>query len=226
MTTQETLDNIPKKYLKPNISLSAEIVGINRSSFHMEYVKEGKVTRSEDERGKPYINIQELIRVFGFNTVIEGIKNLETPEIEAKNTEDTLNSVKNSANKHNPTQTKTQETALKTLTYDEFLDLKLKLQASEKDLERDRERIKMLEASLSEEKQRTREAESRAEKYYGDLTGSMRLLEDKTKTIDNLLADQAFQKQPWWKKILGKPSNKNAPVAPQSTEDAVKSSKG
>ena len=223
MTTQETLDNIPKKYLKPNISLSAEIVGINRSSFHMEYVKEGKVTRSEDERGKPYINIQELIRVFGFNTVIEGIKNLETPDSETKNTN---NSSENSNNKHNPAHLETQETALKTLTYDEFLDLKLKLQASEKDLERDRERIKLLEASLIEEKQRTREAESRAEKYYGDLTGSMRLLEDKTKTIDSLLAEQAFQKQPWWKKLIPKPSNKNAPVPAQSIEDAVKSSKG
>jgi hypothetical protein len=136
----------------------------------MDYIKKGKVTCSKDDSGKPYIELQELVRTFGFEQVMNGVQKLE---------EATHNTAKKTVEKQNPTPSIQQATVLKTLPYDEFIDFQLRLQASEKDLEMEREKRKHLEILLEEEKRRVREAESRAEKHYSDFTGAIRLLESK-----------------------------------------------
>ena len=48
-----------------NITQAAQLAGISRSHFHRHYVKTGKVTATKDSKGKPQIDIAELLRVFG-----------------------------------------------------------------------------------------------------------------------------------------------------------------
>ncbi len=48
-----------------NITQAAQLAGISRSHFHRHYVKTGKLTVTRDSKGKPQIDIAELLRVFG-----------------------------------------------------------------------------------------------------------------------------------------------------------------
>lgn len=48
-----------------NITQAAQLAGISRSHFYRHYVKTGKVAATKDSKGKPQIDIAELLRVFG-----------------------------------------------------------------------------------------------------------------------------------------------------------------
>ena len=57
-TKQHTMSQV-------NITQAAQLAGISRSHFHRHYVKTGKVNATKDSKGKPQIDIAELLRVFG-----------------------------------------------------------------------------------------------------------------------------------------------------------------
>lgn len=48
-----------------SISKAIKLAGVSRSTFYSSYIKKGRVTVSNDNTGKKYIDTSELIRVFG-----------------------------------------------------------------------------------------------------------------------------------------------------------------
>lgn len=186
--------SIPKEFLRLNITQAYELMGIPRSTFNYKHLSE-KTSRLEDklslcmdENGNKYIDATEMRRVFK-DAFLERVKEAIEHPIKSEI-------------KHTQTSNLDIEHPIKSLTFQEELELKFELKEAKKDLERERERLKFLENTLSEERRRVIEAEARAEKYYSDLTGSMRLLENKSQTIDQLIAEQSNLKKPWWKKIF------------------------
>lgn len=67
--------------MKVNLTKAAELVGLSRPYFYMQYVKAGKVSTEKDGRGKPVVDTSELLRVFGKLTQI-------TNDAEQKQTEE------------------------------------------------------------------------------------------------------------------------------------------
>lgn len=194
MLDTDNVLNIPKEFLRLTITQAYELMGIPRSTFNYKHLAEKtarideKLSISLDENGNKYIDASEMRRVFK-DAFLERIK-------------DSLEHPKESPIKQTWAQDLDIEHPKNTLTYEEELELKFDLKEARKDLERERERIKSLENTLLEERRRVMEAEARAEKYYSDLTGSMKLLESKSETIDQLIAEQNKLKKPWWKKIF------------------------
>lgn len=48
-----------------NITQAAKAAGITRQYLHTYYIKKGKITVTQDNMGKPFIDTSEIIRVFG-----------------------------------------------------------------------------------------------------------------------------------------------------------------
>ena len=51
--------------MKVNLTKAAELAGLSRPYFYMQYVKTGKISTEKDGRGKPVVDTSELLRVFG-----------------------------------------------------------------------------------------------------------------------------------------------------------------
>ena len=75
---------------KVNLSLSevARGVGISPQNLHKTYIKQGKISVSRSETGKPFITLVEVLRVFGsqFRTIepVEEVYKVETKPVEEK----------------------------------------------------------------------------------------------------------------------------------------------
>lgn len=50
---------------KVTVSGAARLAGISRQYFYKEYIRKGKLTVEQDDRGMPQIDTSELVRVFG-----------------------------------------------------------------------------------------------------------------------------------------------------------------
>ena len=64
-----------------SISEACKMAGVSRTNFYKNYIDNGKISISRDERNRPKVDTSELLRVFG---KIQGM----TPENTAKNTQD------------------------------------------------------------------------------------------------------------------------------------------
>jgi hypothetical protein len=72
----DTVADVPTEYQKPSISKAAIIVGLDRANFYRSHINPGKISVSIDETGTKYIDFIELIRVFGLEKCLAGVKNL------------------------------------------------------------------------------------------------------------------------------------------------------
>lgn len=72
-----------------NITKAAKLAGITRQYLHSHYIKQGRISVTQDKDGKPQIDISEIIRVFGKlhvdNPVNDNSLHNVTPEILHKN---------------------------------------------------------------------------------------------------------------------------------------------
>ena len=50
---------------KVSISQAAKLAGISRTALYKSYINKGLLSTSRDEAGKKYIDISEILRVFG-----------------------------------------------------------------------------------------------------------------------------------------------------------------
>ena len=50
--------------IKVSISEAARLAGIARSNFYTTYIKKGRISVSKDSKGKKFIDMSELLRVF------------------------------------------------------------------------------------------------------------------------------------------------------------------
>jgi DNA-binding transcriptional MerR regulator len=48
-----------------NITKAAKLAGITRQYLHKHYVKQGKISVTQDDKGNPQIDTSEILRVFG-----------------------------------------------------------------------------------------------------------------------------------------------------------------
>jgi hypothetical protein len=72
----DTSVEIPAEYQRPSISKSALIVNLDRANFYRSHINPGKISVSIDETGTKYIDFSELVRVFGLEKCLAGVKKL------------------------------------------------------------------------------------------------------------------------------------------------------
>lgn len=70
-----------------NITKAAKLAGITRQYLHKHYIKQGKISVTQDLKGNPQIDTSEILRVFGkLNDVNDDVNSLHN--ITPKNTID------------------------------------------------------------------------------------------------------------------------------------------
>lgn len=186
MTTKETQETIPipEKYKRPNISLAAKLAGKHRSVLYKDYIDKGVITKKEDDEGSPYIEIGELQRVFGIERVIKAIHTLEN----TKDSTDNKNSQKDEEPRHTQTSLKDTETRhenpIISVSFEEFLNLKVELAETKIKLEQVEERLE----------NETERAKTFQEQYFQEAQLSRRLIEDKSALNQKI--------KPWWQKLF------------------------
>ena len=225
--------NIPKEWLELNERNAAKIAGVSRTTLRTKHLVDGcpePISRKTRPDNSTYIPFDEIHRIYGE----QALSNLNDLIKEKEKTSTSNETTVQKPNHTNEIDQEKPENQLKnqtiTMSSETYLNLKLRLDALEKELEHKNELFGQLQNSLTDEKQRS-------EKYFSDLQTHMKLLEDKSAKERDYKADmdaaiaslqaQVQQKPNFWQRLFGlTPSNKNAPAAPQSTEDAIKSSKG
>lgn len=152
----ETSADVPIEFQRPSISKAALIAGVDRANFYRSHINPGKISVSVDEAGAKYIDFTELVRVFGLEKCLAGLKKItntsNTPE----------------------TGDKTQgETITERL---EHTDLFVELQVENAKLKAEMQGLK----ALSEERYTTiLEQREQLRKHFDELQATRRLLEDK-----------------------------------------------
>lgn len=76
MDTEELKLNIPLEQQRQTVKGAARILGMNRTTFIRNYLQTGKVSKSVYDQGKEYIDLLELVRVFGAEKVLSGVRGL------------------------------------------------------------------------------------------------------------------------------------------------------
>ena len=189
MTTTETQETIPipEKYKRPNISLAAKLAGKHRSVLYKDYIDKGVITKKDDDEGNPYIEIGELQRVFGVEKVIKAIHTLEN----TKDSTDNKNTKKDNEVRHAQTPQKdieTQETRHEnptiSVSFEEFLNLKVELAETKIKLEQVEERLEL----------ESERAKTFQEQYFQEAQLSRRLIEDKSALNQKTKS--------WWQKLF------------------------
>ena len=179
----ETLNNIPKKYHKPNIVTACKISGKYRSKIYKDHIDDNikdesqRITKSTDSKGNTYIDLSELIRVFGFDTCTKNIKKLETGQDKKKDKEKRQQGTAKKAEGQQE-----QETP----DVSEINALKLELLEAKKDLEFEKKLNKKLEDQISEEKDRVKTSELKERKTFELLERTQLLLEDSRRRYDDV----------------------------------------
>lgn len=156
MNTEELKLNIPSGQQRQTVKGSALILGMNRTTFIRNYLQTGKISKSVDDQGKEYIDLSELIRVFGTEKVLNGVRDLV--QNEQNGSEATGNSVQEQGHEHSN------------------LALELKIENASLKAE-----IHGLKTLLEERHARIQEKESLLQKQQESLTRMQYLLEDKQK---------------------------------------------
>lgn len=156
MDTEEIQMNIPSEQQRQTVKSSARIVGINRTTFIRNYLQTGRVSKSVDPQGKEYIDLSELIRVFGTEKVLSGVRDLvQNEQDEPGATENYVHEHTSAPNEH---------------------ALELKIENASLKAE-----IQGLKSLLEERHARIQEKESLLQKQQDSLTRMQYLLEDKQK---------------------------------------------
>jgi len=199
MTTFE----IPKEWRELSERKAAHLAGISRTTLRNRHIVDGcekpmsLVTRDDDTT---YIPLEEIKRLYN-ETALKNLRNiLENNEVSEK-PEDSLVQKPGYTTQNVPERPEDQlKDQLKnqfiTMTSEAYLSLSQSLKSLKTELEQEKIKNKDLEATLTEEKQR-------AEKYYDEMTISLRLLESKSQTIDQLTSKQGSHEKSWWKKLFG-----------------------
>ncbi len=156
MNTEEMKLNIPSDQQRQTVKGSALILGMNRTTFIRNYLQTGKISKSVDDQGKEYIDLSELIRVFGTEKVLNGVRDL----------------VQNEQNGSEATDHNVQEQG------HEHGNLALELKIENASLKAEIHGLKNL---LEERHARIQEKESLLQKQQESLTRMQYLLEDKQK---------------------------------------------
>lgn len=180
---------IPKKYQRVSITTACEISGKSRSYFYAHYLKPGKVSKHTDDSGKPYIDLSELIRVFGEKQVLEKIQALEKVQ-DIDSTEDT-------SKRQGKTPIEDMKNTPKNLPEIEKLKLEHEIENLRKDLDREKEKNRDLKDNIREKEQLLDDERNRSDKIYTDLQTHMRLLEDNRAKAEE-------KKNGFWSRIFRK----------------------
>lgn len=178
--------SIPDKYQRLNVTLACQILRKNRSRFYKDYLNNGKVSKHIGEDGKPYIELSELMRVFGEKVVLDGIINLEKKH--------TSNSAQNRDRAHTETQEKTDTRHGENI---ENIKLEGEIALLEQKLEQQEEKAKELKETIREKDQLLDAERNRSDKIYTDLQTHMRLLEDSR-------AKAQEKKSGFWSRLFGR----------------------
>lgn len=152
----DTSVEIPTEYQRPSISKAALIVGLDRANFYRSHINPGKISVSIDETGTKYIDFSELIRVFGLEKCLAGVKKLAKDA----NTSETPGYTQSDTVSEQP----------------EHTSFALELQVENARLKAEMQGLK----NLSEERYATiLEQREQLRKYFDELQATRRLLEDK-----------------------------------------------
>jgi DNA-binding transcriptional MerR regulator len=134
----------------PEISISeaAKRAGISRQKLYKNYINKGKISVSENPKGKPCIDTSEILRVFG------ELKNIDT------NLDSKSDIRLQPENRGDSTQFLTLQLEVERLRA-ENAGLQALSEERKSRIEEQRERIKGLEVRLLEDKRDVKEAPSR-----------------------------------------------------------------
>lgn len=161
--------DVPSEYRRPSISKAALIVGLDRANFYRSHINPGKISVSVDETGTKYIDFSELVRVFGLEKCLDGVKKISstsnTPETVVRTQVDTLC--------EQPTHAA----------------LSVELQVENARLKAEMQGLK----NLSEERYATiLEQREQLRKHFDELQATRRLLEDKQKENTAIVKPEGF----------------------------------
>lgn len=152
----DTMVDVPVEFQKPSISKAALIVGIDRPNFYRSHINPGKISISVNENGTKYIDFSELVRVFGLEKCLAGIRKIASESIVSD------------------TEVKTQGDTVD--KQEEHTSLTLTLQVENAKLKAEMQGFK----NLSEERYATiLEQRDQLRKHFDEIQATRRLLEDK-----------------------------------------------